>query len=988
MLEIVSGTREDQLLATFDDDADVPDDDSSYESLDGGDDLLVRTKSEAQDILDIASHCVGGLFRITALIKKATPRDRFGKALRDRRSPFTDQFDINYIQERYPKLAGEDSKWLRERLGHAITNRRQYLRYCREHRERLEAPLPPMPAMTVDGTEDPLPRTPGLEAEAGSQEVRQHTAVPCPDLVSPPNPGPSVQTRLSTKASTLDIARLQVALDASFVGDDDAGDATTYSSAPSSAGLDSGENRLQLPTLERASGGSSRFECMLCREMQSITRERSWKRHAYRDLKAYVCTLGKGECGLEMFTSPEAWFDHELRKHRQQWTCAICGGGPFRAAENFQSHVSARHGELEEAQVAILRSVSQSSPSVIPALDCPFCDEWEQKLRELLPDSAASGRRGDAPETVVTVGPRQFRRHVGAHLQQLALFAVPRAQDEPEDEDEGSMAGNMHAVSVDCTQMWMSEGKLSFASVTGAEDSNASQRAALEKLKEGEKPPARAKIVAAVNNAVVTSKDEADEKAEAEAADPEPVREAPRAVGPDDAPPPKIGPEPTSPRSGTPDPEPTPTPKFAEAREQPQSPSPPRAVKAPRESDDVALPAAVPTSPSPGSQTQMSGPSGEDATIIGVVTREPESIAPTETQTPAPGDAGEDEWAETPSEKRKGKMGKQQSVPTFPPVPIVRQRKDPCRFTILLIGVTGAGKSTFAAHASGANVVIGDDLDPCTRDPLAVPFHLDEQEIVLIDTPGFDDDKRSDVEILVDVAKWINQGMLSKILTVNALILLHPITRNDVTGNEKRRTRLLEKLLGEDAYKRVTIATTMWGTLAPEYAAELERDLIKKSNWLGEGGLWGDFRKRGATVERHDNTKESAHNIIRRIVARSNEAEKSGTQRHKDTADRNVISLNPSFFEQLIDDLEDDIVALREDIILHREEEPAMPFNRPPNLAEKTMWNEWESEKQRLEERIQRYEMQFKKLRNTLVSTYLISSKSSTHPCCGMLTLL
>jgi len=228
----------------------------------------------------------------------------------------------------------------------------------------------------------------------------------------------------------------------------------------------------------------------------------------------------------------------------------------------------------------------------------------------------------------------------------------------------------------------------------------------------------------------------------------------------------------------------------------------------------------------------------------------------------------------------------------------------------------------------------------------------------------------------------INQGILSQKQTVNALILLHPITRN-----ERRRTRLLEKLLGEDAYKRVTIATTMWGSLAPEYAAELERDLIEKSNRLGEGNLWGDFRKRGAAVERHDNTKESAHNIIRRIITRCNEAEKPGTQGHKDTADRSVISLNPSFFQQLMDDLEDDIAALWEDVILHRQEEPRLHFNDGPNLAEINLWENCESERRMLEERVQRHEMQLKKLRSALVSTYLISSKSSTHPCCGMLTL-
>ena len=301
----------------------------------------------------------------------------------------------------------------------------------------------------------------------------------------------------------------------------------------------------------------------------------------------------------------------------------------------------------------------------------------------------------------------------------------------------------------------------------------------------------------------------------------------------------------------------------------------------------------------------------------------------------------------------------------------MRQKKAR-QFTILLIGVTGAGKSTFAAHASGADVVIGDDLDPCTQDPLAVPFMLDGYQIVLIDTPGFDDDKRGDVEILHDVSKWmISEGMLSKNQPVDALILLHPVTRDmdGITGEERRRTRLLEKLLGDDSYKRVTIATTMWGSLDPIYAAELERDLTK-SHRLGEGGVWHDFCKRGASVERHDNSRDSAHGIIRRIIDRSNAAEKPpGMQRSKDTANRNVISLGPSFFKQLVHDLEEDIEALRKDILLHREDEPELPVGQAADPAEQLRWKVWEKDKMELEERVARREAHLRKLRTAVVST-------------------
>ncbi|KAK3363169.1 P-loop containing nucleoside triphosphate hydrolase protein [Lasiosphaeria hispida] len=286
-------------------------------------------------------------------------------------------------------------------------------------------------------------------------------------------------------------------------------------------------------------------------------------------------------------------------------------------------------------------------------------------------------------------------------------------------------------------------------------------------------------------------------------------------------------------------------------------------------------------------------------------------------------------------------------------------------FTVLLMGVTGAGKSTFASLASGKKLVIGDDLDPCTQDPEAVSFELDGHPIVLIDTPGFDDSMRNDVEILRDVAKWMDdQGML-KNQTIDGLILLHPVTRNYVSSKEKRRTQLLEKIMGEGAYKRIAIATTMWGSLDSDYAAMLESDLTKKGNRLGENGLWGDFRVHGASVKRHDNTRDSAHNIIRKIISRSKEAEKE-TQRQRDKAKRNTIFLGPLFWQQLVDDLEEDIADLRSDLLYHRNEEPEVHFSRSVDLKVQQNWREWEAEKQVLEKRIDRFEMQRKKLQTVV----------------------
>ena len=142
---------------------------------------------------------------------------------------------------------------------------------------------------------------------------------------------------------------------------------------------------------------------------------------------------------------------------------------------------------------------------------------------------------------------------------------------------------------------------------------------------------------------------------------------------------------------------------------------------------------------------------------------------------------------------------------------MVQLRDKDRQITIVLLGVTGAGKSTFAHIASGQNVVIGHGVDPCTQDPLAVHFKLGDRNIVLVDTPGFDDDVRSDVEILGDIAKWLAQEGLITDRPVDGLILLHPATHTFSSGNEKKRKRLLESILGDDAYSRVVIATTNVG---------------------------------------------------------------------------------------------------------------------------------------------------------------------------------
>ncbi|KAK3357920.1 P-loop containing nucleoside triphosphate hydrolase protein [Lasiosphaeria hispida] len=192
-----------------------------------------------------------------------------------------------------------------------------------------------------------------------------------------------------------------------------------------------------------------------------------------------------------------------------------------------------------------------------------------------------------------------------------------------------------------------------------------------------------------------------------------------------------------------------------------------------------------------------------------------------------------------------------------------------------LIGVTGAGKTTFASIASGqTDLKIGNTLRSCTQEPQVVKFEVDGRSIIMVDTPGFDDDERSDVEILESIAEWLSMHNFGRRnLLLDGLILLHPITANRVGGTERKRTRLLQTILGENAYKRVIIATTMWDDLRDDDGKFAHR----MQGRIDNGEVWSEMHSKGAAVLRHDNTKESAHQIVRLIIQKS-DAEKGGVE--------------------------------------------------------------------------------------------------------------
>lgn len=146
---------------------------------------------------------------------------------------------------------------------------------------------------------------------------------------------------------------------------------------------------------------------------------RSFRKHVHSDLASYVCT--QENCNHPLFESRHQWFNHELEVHRHEWICGFCSKA-LPSVKGFEEHLRQQHlRNFDEKQLATLVSQAQRPLRRILASACPLCD-YDGALRRKM-------NIGDAIPTTtepVTVKPQTFKAHLGRHLEQLALFVLPK----------------------------------------------------------------------------------------------------------------------------------------------------------------------------------------------------------------------------------------------------------------------------------------------------------------------------------------------------------------------------------------------------------------------------------------------------------------------------------------------------------------------------------------------------------------------------------
>jgi hypothetical protein len=77
-------------------------------------------------------------------------------------------------------------------------------------------------------------------------------------------------------------------------------------------------------------------------------------------------------------------------------------------------------------------------------------------------------------------------------------------------------------------------------------------------------------------------------------------------------------------------------------------------------------------------------------------------------------------------------------------------------------------------------------------------------------------------------------------------------------GSSSRNFQLFCNLCGEDALKNGVIITNMWGEVEQKKGEAREAELTNK--------FFNPAIAKGASISRHDNTRETAHKILRNVL--------------------------------------------------------------------------------------------------------------------------
>jgi hypothetical protein len=205
------------------------------------------------------------------------------------------------------------------------------------------------------------------------------------------------------------------------------------------------------------------------------------------------------------------------------------------------------------------------------------------------------------------------------------------------------------------------------------------------------------------------------------------------------------------------------------------------------------------------------------------------------------------------------------------------------------MGMTGSGKSTFIESCvAQPSILVGHGLDSCTFNRTSVEgidgrpwlvgavtilidstvtssvslhtIMIGNRKIHLIDTPGFDDNRCSDVDVLREMAFWLNQAHSSGI-KLGGILYLHRITDCRLSGSALQGLNTFKQLCGPEAFPGVMMVTTFWESV--DYDTDMRTHALARHRELEVNpGFWGEIIRAGGQSRQLRRGRQAALDIV------------------------------------------------------------------------------------------------------------------------------
>ncbi|KID97744.1 transcription factor Cys6, partial [Metarhizium majus ARSEF 297] len=219
----------------------------------------------------------------------------------------------------------------------------------------------------------------------------------------------------STVASSVPLAMKDPGNSAPLFGELDEDDHSETGNSQTSYATTAPESeKLRVPTLpEQYKKGP--FQCPFCFMLISVTNRIQWKQHVMSDLRPYMCLFENCLTADKEYSRRHEWMDHVLQKHWKTWRCPGSCQGYWSSEASLKRHVQEAHSDIVstgDLNASIARN--ERMKPLDAKTECPLCRESLDSIK-------------------------QYQQHVGKHLVDLALFALPKTGDREDSDDFDEM---------------------------------------------------------------------------------------------------------------------------------------------------------------------------------------------------------------------------------------------------------------------------------------------------------------------------------------------------------------------------------------------------------------------------------------------------------------------------------------------------------------------------------------------------------------------